>query len=36
MITSGEDFMMSLLNCGPADLRLIDDVEYDWQDESNV
>lgn len=32
MITSREDFLMSLLNCGPADLRLIDDVEYDWQD----
>jgi len=32
MITSREDFLMSLLNCRPADLRLIDDVEYDWQD----
>lgn len=30
MITSREDFLMSLLHCGSLDLRLIDGVEYDW------
>ena len=32
MISSREDFLMSLLDCGPADLKLIDNVDYDWQD----
>lgn len=32
MISSREDFLMSFLNCGQLDLRLIDDVEYDWCD----
>ena len=32
MITSREDFLMTLLNCGSLDLKLIDDVGYDWCD----
>lgn len=32
MITSREDFLMTLIGCGPLDLQLIDDVEYDWCD----
>lgn len=29
MVSSREDFLMNLLNCGNLDLRLIDDVGYD-------
>lgn len=32
MITGREDFLMTLLNCGSLDLKLIDDVGYDWCD----
>lgn len=32
MVSSREDFLMNLLNCGSLDLRLIDDVGYDWCD----
>lgn len=32
MISSREDFLMTLIGCGQLDLRLIDDVEYDWCD----
>lgn len=32
MISSREDFLMTLLGCGLLDLKLIDDVEYDWCD----
>ena len=32
MISSREDFLMNLLNCGVLDLRLIDGVGYDWCD----
>lgn len=32
MITSREDFLMTLLHCGSLDLKLIDDVNYDWCD----
>lgn len=32
MISSREDFLMTFLGCGLFDLRLIDDVEYDWCD----
>lgn len=32
MISSREDFLMTLLGCGQLDLKLIDDVEYDWCD----
>lgn len=32
MITSREDFLMTLLNCGSLYLKLIDDVGYDWCD----
>lgn len=32
MISSRDDFLMSLLNCGSLDLRLIDNVGYDWSD----
>ncbi len=32
MITSREDFLMTLLKCGQLDLQLIDGVEYDWCD----
>lgn len=31
MITSREDFLMTLLHCGSLDLKLIDDVNYDWR-----
>ena len=30
MIPSGEDFLMTFIGYGQLDLRLIDDVEYDW------
>lgn len=30
MISSREDFLMTFLGCGLYDLKLIDDVEYDW------
>lgn len=32
MISSREDFLMTFLGCGLYDLKLIDDVEYDWCD----
>ena len=32
MITSREDFLMQILRCGVLDLKLIDDVGYDWYD----
>lgn len=32
MVSSREDFLMNLLNCGSLDLKLIDDVGYDWID----
>nr|DAP06679.1 MAG TPA: YnzC [Caudoviricetes sp.] len=32
MVSNREDFLMNLLNCGSFDLRLIDDVGYDWCD----
>lgn len=32
MITSREDFLMQVLDCGLYDLKLIDDVNYDWCD----
>lgn len=32
MVSSREDFLMNLLNCGVLDLKLIDDVGYDWCD----
>lgn len=32
MVSSREDFLMNLLNCGILDLKLIDDVGYDWCD----
>lgn len=32
MISSREDFLMTFLGCGQLDLKLIDDVEYDWCD----
>ena len=32
MISSREDFLMNLLNCGVLDLKLIDGVDYDWCD----
>lgn len=32
MITSREDFLMQILRCGVLDLKLIDDVGYDWCD----
>ncbi len=32
MISSREDLLMTLLNCGSLDLKLIDDVGYDWCD----
>ena len=32
MITSREDFLMQILHCGVLDLKLIDDVGYDWCD----
>lgn len=32
MISSREDFLMTILDCGQLDLKLIDDVEYDWCD----
>lgn len=32
MISSREDFLMTILDCGQLDLQLIDDVEYDWCD----
>lgn len=32
MITSREDFLMQILRCGVLDLKLIDDVCYDWYD----
>ena len=32
MLSSREDFLMNLLNCGSLDLKLIDDVGYDWCD----
>ena len=32
MVSSREDFLMNLLNCGILDLKLIDDVGYDWID----
>lgn len=32
MISSREDFLMSLLHCGSYDLKLIDRVGYDWCD----
>lgn len=32
MISSREDFLMTFLGCGLFDLKLIDDVEYDWCD----
>lgn len=30
MITSREELLMTLLNCGSADLSLLDDIGYDW------
>ena len=32
MVSSREDFLMNLLNCGVLDLKLIDGVGYDWCD----
>lgn len=32
MITSREDFLMTFIGCGMLDLKLIDDVKYDWCD----
>ena len=32
MISSRDDFLMSILNCGVWDLSLIDDVGYNWCD----
>lgn len=32
MIASRDDFLISMLNCGVLDLRLIDDVGYNWCD----
>lgn len=32
MITSRDDFLMTFLGCGLYDLKLIDDVKYDWCD----
>ena len=32
MISSRDDFLMNILHCGVLDLRLIDDVGYDWCD----
>ena len=32
MVSSRENFLMNLLNCGVLDLKLIDDVGYDWCD----
>lgn len=32
MLSSREDFLMNLLHCGSLDLKLIDDVGYDWCD----
>lgn len=32
MITSREDFLMTFIGCGLYDLKLIDDVQYDWGD----
>lgn len=32
MVSSREDFLMNLLNCGVLDLKLIDNVGYDWCD----
>lgn len=32
MVSSREDFLTALLNCGILDLKLIDDVGYDWYD----
>lgn len=32
MVSSREDFLTNLLNCGSLDLRLIDDVGYNWCD----
>lgn len=30
MITNREDFLMQVLDCGVLDLKLIDDVNYEW------
>lgn len=32
MISSREDFLTTFIGCGQLDLRLIDDVQYDWCD----
>lgn len=32
MISSRDDFLMSILHCGVCDLSLIDDVGYNWCD----
>lgn len=32
MISSREDFLMTFIGCGQLDLKLIDDVQYDWCD----
>jgi len=32
MVSSREDFLMQILHCGILDLKLIDDVDYDWCD----
>lgn len=32
MMTSREDFLMTFIDCGLYDLKLIDDVQYNWGD----
>ena len=32
MISSREDFLMAFIGCGQLDLKLIDNVQYDWCD----
>ncbi len=32
MMTSRDDFLMTFIGCGLYDLKLIDDVQYNWGD----